>query len=567
MKKIVLITLVVILSAFVITAGAYAARNSKAEESHDIAVTNFSAPSKCVQGDIVPITVSIANKGTQREAFRVTIVDTVGNVELASREMTLEPQKYKSANTADLILSPPSSSQGNFGWGINIDGDINRDSYADLVVGGGISDKARGRVCLYYGGRDMKADPDTIFEGESEDDYFNRPALGDVNGDGYDDVIIAARGYNDDDGRVYIFFGGVDMDKKADVILDGEPGKAGYFGCNCLSAGDVDKDGYADVLVGSFRFDKSRGRAYLYYGGDPMDGSADVIFEGERADDLFGRNATIGQDVDGDGYRDILIGARQAPAGSRNGRAYLFYGGNRNQMDAVCDMTFKPPISGSHEFGSSLDIYDIDGDGHADVVIGARTYTQSQGAFQGAVFVYWGDKRDKMDAVVDVVIPGEGGAESSLGGDRLFCANFNRDGYGDIAIGAFNWPHHTRIGRTYVYYGGTKTSIDTQPDVIFTGETEGSWFGHDIGGGDFNNDGYIDLVAGAWGYNNGEGRAYVFYGPFESKTDITFKWNTTNASVGKHTLKAEIRPVAGEKDTEDNTKTTTVNVKSKVKEK
>ena len=222
-------------------------------------------------------------------------------------------------------------------------------------------------------------------------------------------------------------------------------------------------------------------------------------------------------------------------------------------MDAVCDMTFTPPVDRPHEFGSSLDIYEIDNDGHADVVIGARC--------QGAVFVYWGDERDKMDAVADVNILGEGGAQSSLGGDKLFCADFNRDGYGDIAVGAYNWLRQNRIGRTYIYYGGTKTSIDTQPDVIFTGETEGSWFGHDIGGGDFNNDGYTDLVAGAWGYNNDEGRAYVFYAPFEDKTGITFNWDTTNASPGKHILRATIAPVTEEEDTADNTMTVEVEVK------
>jgi pectate lyase len=522
---------------------------------HDIAVTNVSAAPSCVQGDTVPVAVNIANKSDQRESFRLILVDAVNGEQIADQEMTLEPQKYKSANAANLTLSPPSSSQGNFGWGINIDGDINRDGYADLLIGGGTSDNARGRVCLYYGGTDMRVDPNTIFEGESEDDYFNRPALGDVNGDGYDDVIIGARGYNNNDGRVYIFFGGIDMDKEADVILDGEQGKAATFSCNCLSAGDVDNDGYADVLVGSYRYDHSRGRAYLYYGGDPMDSSVDVIFEGERADDVFGRNARIGQDIDGDGHRDILIGARTAPEGTRNGRAYLFYGGDRNQMDAVCDMIFTPPIGRPREFGSSLDIYDIDNDGHADVVIGARLG-------RGAVFIYWGDRRSRMDAVADVIMLGEDGAQSSLGRDKLFCADFNKDGYGDIAVGAYNWPRQTRIGRTYVYYGGTKTSIKTQPEIVFTGETEGSWFGHDIGGGDFNNDGYTDLVAGAWGYNN-EGRAYVFYAPFENTTDITFNWNTTGATLGKHVLKASIAPVAGEQDLADNSVTVEVEVKER----
>jgi len=483
--------------------------------------------------------------------------DTVTSVQIAEHKMILEPQKYKSANAADLILSPPSSGQGNFGWGFNIHGDVNRDGCDDILVGAGSWNGNRGRAYLYFGGADMDGSPDQIYTGEAAGDFLGNGgvALGDVNGDGYDDVIIGACGYNNNDGRLYIFFAGADMDKEADVILGGEPGKTGWFSANCLSVGDLDKDGYADVLVGAGGHDKKRGRVYLYYGGDPMDSSADLIFEGEHADDLFGRNAAIGQDVDGDGYGDILIGARTAPEGTRNGRAYLFYGGDRNQIDAVCDMIFTPPIGRPREFGSSLDMYDIDSDGHADVVIGARLG-------QGAVFVYWGDERDKMNAVTDVIIRGEDRAQSSLGGDKLFCADFNRDGYGDIAVGAYNWRRQNRIGRTYVYYGGTKTSIDTQPDVIFTGETEGSWFGHDIGGGDFNNDGYTDLVAGAWGYNNNEGRAYIFYSPFPDTENVTFNWDTTNASPGKHVLKASIAPVAGEEDVADNVLTATVNIKA-----
>ena len=212
------------------------------------------------------------------------------------------------------------------------------------------------------------------------------------------------------------------------------------------------------------------------------------------------------------------------------------------------------------EFGSSLDIFDIDDDGHADIVIGAREGQEFQDFSRGGVFVYWGDTRDKMNAVADVIIWGEKGAQSSLGGDRLFCADFNRDGYGDIAVGAYNWHHRKRIGRTYIYYGGTKTSIDTEPDAIFTGEEENNYFGHDIGGGDFNNDGYTDIVAGAWGYNDDEGRAYVFYAPFEDETDFTFNWYTTNASIGKHILKIEIPPVPGEHNIENNVKTITIEV-------
>jgi ankyrin repeat protein len=83
---------------------------------HYVKITSLSAPLTCVLGDVLPITVSVANEGDQRDAFRVTLFDAVNNVEVAGREMTLEPQKCRSANAADLILSPPSSRQGNPGF-------------------------------------------------------------------------------------------------------------------------------------------------------------------------------------------------------------------------------------------------------------------------------------------------------------------------------------------------------------------------------------------------------------------------------------------------------------------
>ena len=61
-------------------------------------------------------------------------------------------------------------------------------------------------------------------------------------------------------------------------------------------------------------------------------------------------------------------------------------------------------------------------------------------------------------------------------------------------------------------------------------------------------------------YNNLQGRAYLYYGPFNNTQDITFKWDTTNASIGKHTLKVEIPPVPGEQNIEDNVKTITIEV-------
>ena len=80
--------------------------------------------------------------------------------------------------------------------------------------------------------------------------------------------------------------------------------------------------------------------------------------------------------------------------------------------------------------------------------------------------------------------------------------------------------------------------------------------------GDFDNDGYGDLVVGGWGYPNGtkQGRVWLYYGGPSKCTGVAFKWDTTNASIGKHTLQVEIPPVPGEQNTEDNIKTVTIAV-------
>jgi len=153
--------------------------NEKASKPiHDIAITDISAPSACKKGDIVPVTISLANQGTRREAFRVMLTDIASGKEIASQEVVLaKGWKDGSEGVADLTLAPPSSSRSDFGWGINVHGDINRDGNADLLVGSCMWDNGRGRVCLYYGGKDMGTNPDVVLEGENSDNRFALPVF------------------------------------------------------------------------------------------------------------------------------------------------------------------------------------------------------------------------------------------------------------------------------------------------------------------------------------------------------------------------------------------------------
>jgi hypothetical protein len=148
-------------------------------------------------------------------------------------------------------------------------------------------------------------------------------------------------------------------------------------------------------------------------------------------------------------------------------------------------------------------------------------------------------------------------------GEYLQCGYVNNDHYGDILVGGWQYPGPPyKHGRAYLFYGNAKASIDTNCDHIFEGEgcTE-DYFGFHVSVGDVNSDGFTDALVGAPGANHSVGRAYLYYGPFHDTTDITFTWDTTNASIGKHILKVEIPSVPGEQNIEDNIKTLTIEVK------
>ena len=162
---------------------------------------------------------------------------------------------------------------------------------------------------------------------------WSSATAGDVNGDGYADVIAGAWA-NDtggtNSGVVYIYFGGPKADDVADVTLFNVQASGG-FGIAVGTAGDVNGDGFADVIVGADGNDAgsaNAGQAFLYFGGPDMDEVADLALTGEAADDRFGVTVGTAGDVNGDGYDDLIVGAYGNDAGGTDaGRAYVYFGG------------------------------------------------------------------------------------------------------------------------------------------------------------------------------------------------------------------------------------------------
>lgn len=407
---------------------------------------------------------------------------------------------------------------------------------------------------------------DLTLDGEPTTNFGFISGIGDVDNDNYDDIITGAYNYNNRQGRAYLFYGDARarMDAICDLTFDGETASDFGAGWSDIICEDIDGDNYADIVIPAPQYNSGQGRVYLYWGNSKanMNAEADLIFTPEAEARLFGVGMACG-DINNDNYKDIVIGAKGYSNGGNDGRAYLFYGDAQGRMDADCDLTFDGEIGWTAEFGGNVGIGDVDNDNYGDVVIGAYRY----GSNRGRAYLYWGSTKSKMDTFCDLTFSGEQDkshfAELCISGGDV-----NADGFADILIGAKQYRGFR--GRAYLFYGDAKAYMDTNPDLILTGENKRDWFGDPPGGsfGDFNNDGYDDIVVGAigWKARTWQGRVYLYYGgPNKCSTDVTFYWDTTKASTGEHTLKVEIVSVAGEEDKTDNSKTITVKVKSSIK--
>ena len=536
---------------------------SGSEPKHDVAITGVSVLSMGGRVYTVPVVVNIENQGNCDESFDVKLIDVTDDKEIGTKPARLPaPGKGGIDGICDLTFTGETGGQQAFGGWLWYGGDVNGDGYDDLLVCAHGWNDHTGRVYLYYGGADMDNDADKIFTGEAVGDRFGcwgGAYLADMNKDGFDDVIIGARGYKsgDNTGRVYIYYGGPDMDEKPDIIVDPPADATESWYGRGVCAGDLNGDRNMDLIVNALAHGENQGRVYLYFGPLASDIAVDKIFAPETEPNaVFGAYTTARGDVNNDGCDDLLVGSRYYPVGSGggNGRAWFFYGGPGTTMDEICDLTFDAENPGD-QFGTGIDLFDIDNDGYSEVLIGARRWPS--GRARGRVYLYWGSNRATMDNVADLHFDGEIDARANFGSGCVFAGYINKDDFGDIVVPAYSYYQGSQQGRAYIYFGNNKAFMDTICDRTFTPDGTQNQ-PHRARIGDFNGDGYGDVVMGGPEYNDFQGRCYLWYGGPGSSTDVTFYWNITNASPGKRVLKATIAPVTGEQDIADNTMTATV---------
>ncbi len=304
--------------------------------------------------------------------------------------------------TADASFLGESGSDA-AGWTV-AGGDLDGDGLGDLVIGAqGVFQYpfSAGRVYVVFGqevGWSMDTDlsaADASYLGEDGDDEasWGLAVAGDVNGDGYDDLLVGAPGNDDggdEAGQAYLLFGraagwatGASL-SSADASFLGEDEDA-WAGFTVAGAGDVDGDGYDDLLVGAPHDGDAAyeaGQAYLIFGADSgwsMDTSlanADASFLGEMAGDQAGYGLAGIGDLDADGYDDFLVGAPfNDESASGAGQSYLFRG-------AATGWAMDTPLTSAEGslLGESADdnsgrrmagAGDVDGDGFDDLLIGA----------------------------------------------------------------------------------------------------------------------------------------------------------------------------------------------------
>jgi len=448
----------------------------------------------------------IQTSGNQLDYFKSNLddlKDEIGN-------------KIFQSNVSDSLILIGEESYSYFGFSVSIAGDVNGDGYSDVIVGAkGEYTYRKGNAYIYYGGFPMNTIADVVMTGESIGNMFGRSvsSAGDINGDGYSDVIVGASGFNGNTGRAYIYYGSSSMDNIADVILTGETTE-NYFGISVSCAGNVNGDGFSDVIVGAWGYNSRTGRAYIYYGSSIMNNVFDVRMTGESSGDFFGWSVSTAGNVNGDGYSDIIVGSRENNAGT--GSAYIYFGGSN--MNNIFDVKMIGESIGN-KFGYSVSTAgDVNGDGFSDIMVGAEYYNS---AF-GRVYIYFGGI--SMNNVTDLFMTGE--ATNNFFGESMApVGDLNDDGFSDIIIGAFgNEVGGDNAGRVYIYFGDS--SMNNVADVIFTGE-EYNQIGICVSSsGDLNGDGHLDIIFGAIGDQSNTGRVYL-YSNLLPKPDLIYPVNNS----------------------------------------
>jgi hypothetical protein len=378
-------------------------------------------------------------------------------------------------------------------------------------------------------------------------------SAGDVNGDGYEDMIVGAAGTP----AAYVVYGsasgaGVSLtsgtiDSSLGFKITGASNTG--LGFSVSNAGDVNGDGYADVIVSAPNTSSNTGVSYVVYGKAVNTGlnlssgtiaaSDGFAITGQAASSYSGWSISSAGDVNGDGLTDLLVGTGNAATG---GSAYVVYGSTNNTSLSFAGGTIAPEkgyqltgLSSSYTVSSAGD---VNGDGLADQIVGVYGVNSTA----GAAYLVYGRSNGTGLNFANPIVASDGFKINGISGKYLGYAvsgagDVNGDGLADFAVGTYTSGHEA-----YVIYGstaGSEISLDASGNIpssrgfkIIGATTDLNSFGASLSNvGDVNGDGLDDIVVGAYRDGAERGSAYVVYGN-ASGTNVDISTDTIAASNG-----------------------------------
>jgi len=476
-------------------------------------------------------------------------------------------KKFPKASDEEFIR-PLIDSPGN-----TIGSDFNGDGIHDFIVGAYQNDDAAnlaGSAYIFFGSTSLSGtfdlsggvqSPDVTILGKAGGDRLGRSvsSVGDVNGDGFDDIIVGAHQNADaaaTAGAAYIFFGAGNLSgtkslgggESADVTILGKAG-VDRLGDAVSGVGDVNGDGFDDVIVGAYFNDDGpgtgAGAAYIFFGASDLSGtkslgegqSADVTILGKVANDNLGDVVSGVGDVNGDGFDDIIVGAplNDDGPGTGAGAAYIFFGasdlsGTKSLGEGQsADITILGKADSDNLGGAVSGAGDVNGDGFDDIIVGAHLNDDGPGNSAGAAYIFFGasnlsgTKSLGEGQSADTTILGKADSDN-LGRSVSVAGDVNADGISDVIMGAHNNNDggSNDEGAAYIFFGasnlsGTKSLGGAESaDVTILGKVAIDRLGRSVSGlGDVNVDGFPDFIVGApYNDDNGAvaGAVYVFFG-------------------------------------------------------